>query len=185
MNKKMSEQEFIEISEMVHEWRDIPEYEGLYRINEYGDVISIGHGKKRLLKPQSNGNGYLYVTLCKNGTKIHYYIHRLVATAFCDGAGEFEEVNHIDEIKSNNHYSNLEWCSKQYNLNYGVHNQNQRIAKSLVERQVVKVRCVELDIIFESTRGAARYVEGDSSAIRGCCQKKRKTHKGYHWEYVG
>ena len=174
----------LELMLEIFEWRDIKGYEGLYKVSEYGDIMSLNGGTPRIIKPQNNGSGYLYVTLCKNGTKIHHYIHRLVATAFCEGADDFEEVNHIDEIKSNNHYSNLEWCSREYNLNYGIHSQDQRVAKSLVDRQVVKVKCVELNMIFESTRGAARYVYGDSSAIRRCCQGKQNTHKGYHWEIV-
>ena len=171
---KMSEQEFIEISEMVHEWRDIPEYEGLYRINEYGDVMSIGYGEKRLLKPGNNGHGYLFVNLHKNGTKRNYYIHRLVATCFCEGSGEFECVNHIDEDKTNNHYTNLEWCSKEYNNNYGSRNGNFK----------KKVICVEQNIIFNSISEAAEYVNGFRSNISACLAGRQKTYRGYTWIYA-
>lgn len=37
-------------------WKDIIRYEGLYKINEYGDIFSIL--KNRLLKPYISNKGY-------------------------------------------------------------------------------------------------------------------------------
>lgn len=178
---KMSEQEFIEISEMVHEWRDVVGYEGLYKVNEFGDVLALNYGRtgqKRLIKPQNDGRGYLNVGLYKNGKRKYHKIHRLVATAFCEGADYFNEVNHIDEDKTNNHYSNLEWCTSEYNANYGT--RNDRVGKSSMK----KVRCVELDRIFNSVKEASEYVNRSDKNISACLRGKRKTCGNYHWEYV-
>ena len=175
---KMSEQEFIEISEMIHEWKDIEGYEGIYRVSEYGDVMSIGYGKKKILKPRMNGYGYLIVDLYKNGKCNHYKVHRLVATAFCEGADYFPEVNHIDEDKTNNHYENLEWCTREYNNNYGT------IKDRLAEAHKKKVRCVELDMEFDSLSDAAAYVGNSSSNISACLRGKQKKCAGYHWIYA-
>ena len=46
------------------------------------------------------------------------YSHRLVAKYFLDNPGGKLEVNHIDGNKSNNHVSNLEWCTTQENLEH-------------------------------------------------------------------
>ena len=74
---KMSEQEFIEISEMIHEWRDVVGYEGLYRVSEYGDIMSLSYkqtGEKRLLKQSKDRYGYMFVKLCKNGIQKAYKV---------------------------------------------------------------------------------------------------------------
>lgn len=167
----------IYIEELI-EWRDVENYEGLYLVSEWGDVMSIGHGKKRILKPVMSDRGYLRVCLVRNGEHRMHSVHRLVATAFCEGAGEFESINHLDEDKTNNCYENLEWCTHEYNANYGT--RNERIS----ETKKIRVRCIELDMIFDSGEDAAEYVGGHKSAISYCCNGKRNTHKGYTWEFV-
>ena len=177
----MNEKEFIEISELVHEWRDVVGYEGLYKVNEYGDVIALNYrrtGQKRLLKPKMNTVGYMQVGLNKNGKSKYFLVHRLVATAFCEGAEYFPEVNHIDEDKTNNHYENLEWCTREYNNNYGT------IKDRLAEAHKKKVRCIELNIIFGSVKEASEYIETDPTSISACLRGRQKTTCGYHWEYV-
>lgn len=47
-----------------------------------------------------------------------------------------------------------------------------------------KVKCIELNIIFESIQKATEYFKASHSHISDCCNKKRNTYKGYHWEYV-
>ena len=43
---------------MIEEWKDIPEYEGLYQVSNLGNVKSLKFGKQKLLKPQINSRGY-------------------------------------------------------------------------------------------------------------------------------
>ena len=173
-----TEQEYIDISENVHEWRDIENYEGLYRVNEYGDILSIGYGDKKLIKPKQDRNGYLYVSLYKNKKQKTNMVHRIVATAFCEGADYFPEVNHIDEDKTNNHYSNLEWCDRKYNVNYGTGTERSS------EAHKKRVRCVELDMIFESVNAAANFVGAEATNISKCLKGKYKTCSGYRWQYA-
>ena len=172
---KMSEQEFIEISEMVHEWRDVVGYEGLYKVSEYGDVLSLNYnhtGNKKLLKQNNDGRGYLQVDLYKNGSSKKCKIHKIVATAFCEGADYFSVVNHMDEDKTNNHYSNLEWCTSEYNTRYSLYKVEKR------------VKCVELNKEFKSLTEAAKYTNIKICSISACVTGKQKTAGGYHWEYV-
>lgn len=169
---------YLEKLELTLEWRDIEGYEGIYKISEYGDIMSFKNGKKKILKPNKNNKGYLLINLCKNGEVNRYLVHRLVAIAFCENTNCYNVVNHMDENPLNNHYSNLEWCTQQYNLNYGT--RNERAAES----KKIKVKCIELNMIFDSVTEAAKYIYGNKSHIAQCCKGNRKTHRGYHWEYV-
>ena len=182
MVNKYGKELAMELIEELLDWRDIEGYEGLYRVSEWGDVMSIGHGKKKLLKPQQNGHGYLQVSLSRNGIGKKHQVHRLVAAAFCEGAGEFPEVNHKDEDKTNNNYNNLEWCTHNYNTDYGT--RNERMLISGAGRQRVKVRCIELDTIYDSACEAERCTHADNSHIIACCKGKRNIAGGYHWEYI-
>lgn len=105
------------------EWRDIPNYEGLYQVSSLGKVKSLrdryGNPREKMLKFERNRGGYLLTFLCKNGKKKTFSVHRLVANAFIDNPSNLPQVNHKDENKENNQASNLEWCTQKYNLNYG------------------------------------------------------------------
>lgn len=63
-------------------WKEVENYEGIYQVSNLGQVRSLKFGKTRVLKPGKNGNGYLYVTLCKDGEIKRCKVHRLVAEAF-------------------------------------------------------------------------------------------------------
>ena len=102
-------------------------YENLYKINNYGEVLSLRSNK--ILKPNNNGIGYFIIQLCKNGKRKNYLIHRLVAEHFLDNPNNLPEVNHKDEDKSNNFVNNLEWCKHKYNMNYKQLQKRQQISK--------------------------------------------------------
>lgn len=95
-------------------WKDITDYEGLYQISNTGYVRRNG----KILKPNSNRGGYLYVALSKNSVQKTKYIHQLVAEHFI-GKVEGKEVDHIDSNKSNNHVSNLQYLTRFENASKG------------------------------------------------------------------
>ena len=47
-----------------------------------------------------------------------------------------------------------------------------------------KVRCIELDLVFESITAAAEFCKCSSGALSECLAGNCKTIKGYHWEEV-
>lgn len=107
-------------------WKDVPNYEGIYQVSNYGEVMRLrsydsrGHLRNsRIIKQTKNTDGYMVVGLHKEGIETKYLVHRLVAQIFIPNPYNYTEVNHIDEIKTNNIISNLEWCSHKYNANYG------------------------------------------------------------------
>ncbi len=99
-------------------WATIKGFEGLYEVSNYGNVRSLKFGKIKYLKPADDGNGYYFVNLSKNGIVKNFKIHRLVANAFIDNPNNYPQINHIDEDKTNNKASNLEWCNSKHNIRY-------------------------------------------------------------------
>lgn len=107
-------------------WKPIPLYEGLYEINNLGTVKSLSKivenskvriiTKERILKPELR-NGYLRVSLCKDGRYKKYFIHQLVCMTFLNHTvNKYEKVvNHIDNNRLNNNVDNLEIVSQREN----------------------------------------------------------------------
>ena len=100
---------------------DIPGFEGLYKITRDGRIYGVRqkHWKKLLY----DKNGYLKVTLYKEGKCYYYRVHRLVAITFIPNPDNLPIVNHINSIRDDNRVENLEWCTVQQNnihaLQYG------------------------------------------------------------------
>lgn len=98
-------------------------YDG-YLVNCDGDVISL-KGKTPRLLSQVTVNGYKMVIMYNDGKAHLEYVHRLVAELFIDNPNNYNEINHIDENKANNNVNNLEWCTREYNINYGTRTERQ------------------------------------------------------------
>lgn len=110
------------------ELRPIEGFSG-YFVSREGRVWSARQ-RGHWLTPSKGQHGYLTVGLRKGNNRYRRYVHRLVAAAWVDNPGNLPQVNHLDEDKSNNDASNLEWCTAQQNSNHGT--RNQRISKPVV-----------------------------------------------------
>lgn len=113
-------------------WKEIAGYEGLYLVSDEGEIFSLpkvvsnGHGEYvregRILKQGLRGReGFMYAFVnLSNGEKSEQQaVHRLVAKAFVENPHGYDVVNHIDHNTQNNRAENLEWCTQQYNNEYG------------------------------------------------------------------
>lgn len=149
--------------------KDIKGYEGLYAITSCGRVWSYKSNK--FLKGTPDKDGYLKVTLVKEGQRVNFFIHRLVAQAYLPNPSNLPQINHRDECKQHNYINNLEWVTAKTNANYG--SRNKRIGKP--------VYCVELNKTFDSQTTAANELGIDVRGISKCCTGTYKTSGGYHW----
>ncbi len=102
-------------------WVDIKGYEGLYQVSTHGRIYSVPRRGTRggVLRQGLSRNGYQCVALCKDGICKSHMVHRLVAENLIENPDNLPEVNHLDECKTNNHASNLEWCTRLENLHHG------------------------------------------------------------------
>ena len=107
-------------------WKSIPGYEGIYEVSSYGNVKSLDRKitnsigttrlyKGKILKKNNDRYGYPVCKLWKNSKGKNHTIHRLVAITFIENDDDKLLVNHIDGNKTNNHISNLEWCTNSEN----------------------------------------------------------------------
>lgn len=179
------------------EWKDVAGYEGKYQVSNLGNVKGVEryvrhrYGirvvKEKILSLVKDKNGYLIATLSKNDNEKKCKVHRLVAQAFIPNPDNLPQVNHKDEDKTNNRVDNLEWCSGDYNSNYGT--RNERAAKSKINHPLFSkaVLCVETGVIYPSAKEIQRELGYCTvSSICQCCLGKKYYHTayGYHWKYV-
>lgn len=105
-------------------WVPTKGFEGIYEVSSFGRVrqekIDDISGFKLLMKIYIK-NKYLSVNLRK-GKKINKLVHRLVAESFLPNPLNLSQVNHIDGNKLNNTVTNLEWCTRKYNMEHAVKN---------------------------------------------------------------
>lgn len=179
----MNNREFIEsITLEGEEWRDVIGYEGLYMVSSFGRIFS--KMKNRLLSPCKNSSKmpHLYIDARKNGCRTKLYIHRLVALAFIPNPKKYPEIDHIDCIPTNNHFSNLKWCNRKMNQNNPISLKHQ-YQNQPNKKPVVKLKNGTFLEIFPSLKSTSR--RGYSlQAVWSCCNKRNKTHKGFEWMYL-
>ena len=132
-------------TELTNErWRDIDGYDGMYQVSDLGRVRSRKSGEWKVIRFGRDKSGYLSVNLSKNKEIKHFYVHRLVASAFIPNDDETKtQINHIDECKQNNSLWNLEWCSASYNLRYNDLNLRKKNGK---RRKIAKLYDQNLSI---------------------------------------
>lgn len=99
-------------------WKDVVGYEGLYQVSNYARIKRLqnkGCRNERILK-YGIQRGYHCHVLCKLGKHTNISAHRMAAIAFIPNPDNKPYINHIDSDKSNNHISNLEWCTQKENV---------------------------------------------------------------------
>ena len=196
-------------------WKDIGtikgiNFEGLYKVSNLGRIKSLSRlitninnknkeinrlKKENILKQSNKNTEYYQVGLSKNGKQHTKKVHKLVATAFCKNNDPKNNncVNHIDENKLNNCAYNLEWCTQQYNINYGTARQRQKETlkekykngeinypnkKPIIQLSLLGNFIARYDSITDASKSGF-----NRESINRCCLCEAKKHKGYIWMY--
>lgn len=114
------------MEEEEEEFRVIDEYPD-YLASNFGYIISMKRKEWIELQPGKDPDGYLMVTLCKNGQK-PTRIAPMILKTFVEKPEGFYECDHINRNRSDNRLTNLRWVTKSeqnYNrdLSLGVLNE--------------------------------------------------------------
>lgn len=171
-------------------FKDIKGY-SLYKISNYGTVISSYDGSE--IKQTINKGGYCKVGLYSNGIRKDFLIHKLVAEHFLDKPDFYDIVNHKDRNPSNNHYTNLEWCTQSYNVKYKDANKISTFIRSN------KIACYNGSVLiglYVGSNEAAKALNLSPTAVRKCLRdsvriirpyagyKMTYSVKGYTFKYA-
>lgn len=199
--------------EKTEEWKSLdflgyPDYEvsNLGRVKSLARTIIRKNGRRqtfseRILKQGKNRYGYLHVVLSKNGVTKNFTVHKLVTLAYISNPYNLPQINHKDENKENNKLENLEWCTHQYNNNYGTIKErkskkilgvnNPMYGKHHTEEAKQKMRKPIQQFTkegvfirdWDSATTVSKELKIGKAGISKCCKSKLKTAYGYIWRY--
>lgn len=164
---------FMYMADTQEQWKEIPEYPG-YAVSNLGRVRL----KRGTITPGSaDRNGYLRVTFSHEKVK-HFWVHRLVATAFIPNPEGKSEVNHLGE-KTDNRACMLEWVTNKENVAHANAN--------ITVKPVRRVHRIDIDsgeIIETYAKISDVTADGFSPVQVSACIPKGHKHGGYRWEYA-
>lgn len=116
-------------NQTAESWKDVPGWEGYYQASTFGNIKSLDRviicklGRHfnfigQQIKPQVNKLGYYQLRFTKNSKGNTLLIHQIIAWTFLDNPNKYPVVNHKNGIKSDNCFSNLEWCTHSHNIQH-------------------------------------------------------------------
>lgn len=175
-------------------WKPIPDFPGyeassLGRIKSTERIVEVHHKvgyytyiiPERIMKPHLMNSDYLGIALCLKGKHINTIVHRLIAKTFIENPYHFPEVNHKNEIKTDNRVSNLEWCTRDYNKNFGTGSRRSG------DKRGKKVLQFDLNGNFikewNTIRTASYQTNTDQKGIIMCCKGKQSKANNFIWRY--
>lgn len=149
-----------------------------YAVSNYGNIKNVKKGN--LLTPCLNKGGYLTCTLCRNGVKKTFRIHRLVALYFIENPNNLPYVNHKDGNKTNNKVVNLEWCTAKEN--------DEHARKTGLKQQEKPVIAENLNtketFAFKSVTEAGAILGINKGTISKVLKGKRNQTHGYKFYFI-
>lgn len=182
---------------MSEKWKEIDGYEGLYDVSDCGQIRSWRKsgryggrlGIPKILKPGKDKDGYLHVVLYDHNKKMKsFQVARLVSKMFIPNQDNKPQVNHIDEDKSNNYISNLNWMTNKENINHGtgITRKTGKLTNGKLSKPVLQLNTQgQIIRLWVSAKEASRNGFNQRN-ISSVCRHVygRNTHYGFKWEFA-
>lgn len=160
------------------------DFTGLYEVSTKGRIRNA-RNLNIITYRHIDAGGYIETKMYRDGNRVRYPIHRLVAIAFLINPNNYDTVNHRDEVKTNNDVNNLEWCSRSYNTTYGTAVKRRT---AIGRKHFIPVRQIDSNgnivAIYSSISEAAR-AGFSKQMIYNCIHRICRSHRGYRWEIDG
>jgi len=97
-------------------WLPVAGFPG-YEVSDHGRIRSLRKGNPRLREPEIDKDGYLRLSIRRNGVYVHVVLHRLICGAFNGPEPENMPVCcHKDNVRTNNIPNNLRWDTQAGNI---------------------------------------------------------------------
>ena len=102
---------------MIEVFKDVPNYEGIYQVSNFGNVKSLKWNKEKIMK-QGISSRYLAVNLRKENISKTFRIHVLVAMAFLDFKPNKQvlTIDHKNGVRTDNRLENLQIVTQRENI---------------------------------------------------------------------
>ena len=111
------------MEKIIYNGQEFREYKDtIYYVNEYGDIYSSKF--HRLLKPFVDHNGYKRIDCYSKDKQKHIKVHKMVYECWVGEIEVEKQINHIDDNKNNNHYTNLYCGSQKENIHDCIRNKH-------------------------------------------------------------
>ena len=152
---------------MTEIFKDVPNYEGIYKISNLGNVKSLKWNKEIIMK-QGISSRYLAVNLRKENKSKNVKVHVLVAMAFLDfKPNKFEYViDHKNGVRTDNRLENLQIVTQRINIlkdrkrnisNFAGVKKNKKLNKWTAQMKINK-KFIHLGV-FENEEDAGKIYE--------------------------
>ena len=108
-----------------------------YTIDREGNIFNTKFN--RTLKNKLKKDGYMGITLSKNGYKQDFKLHRLLALAYIPNPEGYHYVRHLNDNRLDNRLCNLAWGTSSQNAKDKYDNGYIQHGRKLTEAQVLEI----------------------------------------------
>ena len=172
-------------------WKPVAEFPEYLEVSSHGRIKStqrfvdyggdrIGLKNEKILTPQIDKDGYKRLPFIINRKRYRRRVNILVGLAFVDNPNHYPLVGHLNNVKDDNYYKNLIWCTNAQNIKYAyecglMHQPTKEIFKcSLDGKKIKKYKSVA------QTKEDGFRPKNVSQVLTG----SKKTHLGYKFIYA-